>query len=168
MALGLAAPVAAQGDYPVKPVQLAVPFGQGGATDQLARMIAPALEKKLGQSIVFVNQPGAGGAVGLANLSLARPDGYTIGIGSDSTLAARPMMSDTGYDADSFEMIARLVEIPSGIAVRADSPYQSLGDLVQAMKSQRLTWTGSGAGPDDRYGKGEIKGPFPARCQTTP
>lgn len=142
----LASPATAQ-DYPTKPVQLIVPFGQGGATDQLARMFAPALEERLGQPIVIINQPGAGGAVGLANLAVARPDGYTIGVGSDSTLAARPIMDSSGYNSESFEPVARMVSIPSGIAVAKDSPYQTLNDLVEAMKSgEDLNWSGSGIG----------------------
>lgn len=139
------APAVAQ-EFPTKPIQLIVPFGQGGATDQLARMFAPAFEEQLGQPIVIVNQPGAGGAVGLANLATARPDGYTIGVGSDSTLASRPIMSDSGYTPESFDTVARLVEIPSGVAVAADSPYDSLGDLVEGIKSEDLTWSGSGIG----------------------
>ena len=141
----IAAPASAVAqDYPTKPVQMIVPFGQGGATDQVARMIAPLLEDKLGQSVVIVNQPGAGGAIGLANLARARADGYTIGIGSDTTLGSRPMMSDTGYTSDSLATIARIVEIPSGVAVRADSDYQTLNDLVDAMKTEDLTYSGSG------------------------
>ncbi|WP_161139613.1 tripartite tricarboxylate transporter substrate binding protein [Propylenella binzhouense] len=140
----LAGPAAAE--FPEKPIKLVVPFGQGGATDQMARLIAPLMEKELGQPIVLINQPGAGGAVGLANLAHARPDGYTIGVGSDSTLAARPLMSKSGYTAESFATIARVVEIPSGVAVRSDSPYKSLGDLVAAMKTKDLTWSSSGIG----------------------
>lgn len=147
LAAGLiAAGAPAYAEFPEKPITLIVPFSQGGATDQIARMIAEPLEQELGQSVVIVNQPGAGGAVGLANLAQARADGYTIGIGSDSTLAARPLMSDSGYTHESFETIARLVEVPSGVAVRADSPYQSLNDLVEAMKTERLTWSSSGVG----------------------
>lgn len=144
LAAVVAIPAAVAQDYPAKPVQMVVPFGQGGATDQVARMIAPMLEEKLGQSIVIVNQPGAGGAIGLSNLSRARADGYTIGIGSDTTLGSRPMMSDTGYTADDLATIARIVEIPSGVAVRADSDYKTLNDLVDAMKTGDLTYSGSG------------------------
>ncbi|RUT34681.1 tripartite tricarboxylate transporter substrate binding protein [Arsenicitalea aurantiaca] len=133
-------------DFPTRPIQLVVPFGQGGATDQVARMIVPALEEELGQPVVIINQPGAGGAVGLANLAVARPDGYTIAVGSDSTLGARPIMDSSSYTADSFEMIATLVDIPSGIAVRADSPYETLDDLVEALRTEPLTWSGSGIG----------------------
>ncbi|KEQ04198.1 Bug family tripartite tricarboxylate transporter substrate binding protein [Pseudorhizobium pelagicum] len=131
-------------DYPTKPVQMIVPFSQGGATDQVARLMAQPLEAALGQPVIIVNQPGAGGAIGLANLAMARADGYFVAIGSDSTLGARPMMSETGYDLSSLTMIARLVEIPSGVAVRADSPYKTLAELVEALKTERLTYSGSG------------------------
>ena len=144
-ALAVAGPASAA-DFPSKPITMVVPFSQGGATDRMARMIAPALEEQLGQRVVIVNQPGAGGAVGLANLAKARADGYTIGVGSDSTLAARPIMSESGYNHESFATIARVVEVPSGLAVRADSPYRTLDDLVAAMKSKKVTWSGSGIG----------------------
>ncbi|GGE30982.1 hypothetical protein GCM10007276_05200 [Agaricicola taiwanensis] len=138
---------AAAQDYPNKPIELVVPFGQGGATDGLARLVAPLLERKLGQPVVIINQPGAGGAVGLANLKQEKPDGYTFGIGSDSTLAARPIMDSSMYTADDFETVARMVEIPSGVAVSADSPYKSLTELVEALrKGERLTWTAAGIG----------------------
>ncbi|MBM9593178.1 Bug family tripartite tricarboxylate transporter substrate binding protein [Roseitranquillus sediminis] len=144
--LAAGVPAAAQ-DFPTKPIQMIVPFGQGGATDQLARMFAPALEERLGQPIVIINQPGAGGAVGLANLATMAADGYTVGVGSDSTLAARPIMDSSSYTADSFDTVARMVSIPSGLAVRADSPYQSLTDLVEAMRNgEDLNWSGSGIG----------------------
>lgn len=147
VAVGMAAAAtSASAQYPEKPITLIVPFSQGGATDQIARMFAEPLEQELGQPVVIVNQPGAGGAVGLANLSQARADGYMIGLGSDSTLAARPLMSDSGYTHESFQPIARLVEIPSGVAVRSDSPYESLEDLVEAMKTEQLTWSSSGVG----------------------
>ncbi len=147
LAIVAATPAAAQDDYPSQPLQIIVPFGQGGATDQLSRMFAPALEDRLGTPIVIINQPGAGGAVGLANLALLEPDGYTIGVGSDSTLAARPLMDSSGYTPESFDTVVRLVDIPSGIAVRADSPYETLDDLVTALQSgERLNWSGSGIG----------------------
>ncbi len=149
LSLAAVAPVVAQ-SYPTGPIQIVVPFGQGGATDQLTRMFAPSLEERLGVPIIIVNQPGAGGAVGLANLAVTAADGYTFGIGSDSTLAARPLMDSSGYNEESFDTVARMVSIPSGIAVRADSPYETLADLVAALQAgERLNWSGSdiGSGP---------------------
>ncbi|MYZ47112.1 Bug family tripartite tricarboxylate transporter substrate binding protein [Propylenella binzhouense] len=145
MALAFAGPALAE--YPDKPIKLIVPFAQGGATDQVGRMIAQPLEEVLGTSVAVVNQAGAGGAVGLANLSRARPDGYTLGIGSDSSLAARPLMTESGYTSESFAPIARLVEAPTGFAVASNSKYQDLKSLVEAMKSgQKVTWSSPGVG----------------------
>ena len=70
--------VLAQDKYPSKPVTLLVPFPPGGVADIVARSLAPALEKKWGQSVVVVNRPGAGGALGTGQLANARPDGYTL------------------------------------------------------------------------------------------
>lgn len=141
-----AVPALAQ-DYPTKPIQIIVPFAQGGATDQLTRMFAPSLEARLGQPIVIINQPGAGGAVGLANLAITAADGYTFGVGSDSTLAARPIMDSSSYTAESFDTVARMVSIPSGYAVRSDSPYHSVAEIVEAIRGGAdLNWSGSGIG----------------------
>ncbi|MGQ7792465.1 tripartite tricarboxylate transporter substrate binding protein [Faunimonas sp. B44] len=139
-----AAPAAAE--FPEKPIKLVVPFAQGGATDQVGRMIAQPLEQVLGQPVAVVNQAGAGGAVGLANLAKTRADGYTLAIGSDSSLAARPLMTESGYTIESFAPIARLVEAPTGIAVAANSEHQDLNSLLEAMKSGELTWSSPGVG----------------------
>jgi len=64
-------------DYPSKPVQMLIPFGAGGSADSMGRMIAKAAEKHLGQNIVAVNRPGAGGGIMLTALKEAKPDGYT-------------------------------------------------------------------------------------------
>lgn len=133
-------------EYPERNIQLVIPFGPGGATDTVGRMVAGPLEEKLGVSVTAINQPGAGGAVGLSNVSRAKPDGYTIAIGSDSSLAARPLMTDSGYTSESFAPIARLVETPVGFAVRADSPYKTLADLVAAMGNEDLLWSSPGVG----------------------
>jgi len=140
----MAAPAAAE--YPEKPIRLIIPFGPGGATDTVGRMIAGPLEEALGVSVAAINQPGAGGAVGLANLAGARADGYTIAIGSDSSIAARPLMTESGYSSDNFKPIARLVRAPIGFAVRADSPYETLGDLVAAMEERDVLWSSPGVG----------------------
>lgn len=147
LTVSVAAPALA--DYPERPIRLVIPFGQGGATDSVGRMIAAPLEEALGVSVAVVNQPGAAGAVGLANVAQARPDGYTLAIGSDSSIAARPLMTESGYTAESFAPIARLVEAPIGFAVRADSPYETLDDLVEAMRAGDLLWSspGTGSGP---------------------
>lgn len=122
-------------DYPERPVRLIIPFGQGGATDTVGRMIATPLEQALGQSVIVSNQPGAGGAVGIAAMARARPDGYTLAMGANDSLSTRPLVTESGYTLDSIEPIAMVAGGPIGIAVASSSPYHTTEDLAEAMSS---------------------------------
>ena len=85
----VASPAAAQ-DYPTRSVTLIVPFAPGGSTDVIARVIAQGLRAELGQSVVVENHAGAGGSLGTGMIVKAPADGYTIGMGTASTLAINP------------------------------------------------------------------------------
>jgi tripartite-type tricarboxylate transporter receptor subunit TctC len=91
-ALALSLASQATADWPERPIQLIVPFPAGSATDIVARIIAPGMGKHLGQPIVVENRAGASGAVGAQAVASARPDGYTIGLGTTSTLAVAPAL----------------------------------------------------------------------------
>lgn len=130
-----AAPAFALADYPEKPVEIVVPFGAGDALDGAARVIADRLKDDLGVPFVVKNIPGAGGGKGTAEANKAGRDGYTLLMGSTGALTARPLISDAGYVTDDFVPIAQLVEVPIGLAVAADSPHQSLADIVEAAKA---------------------------------
>lgn len=141
----------AQAEYPERTIRVVIPFGQGGATDTVGRMVSNPLEDIFGQSVVITNQPGAGGAVGLSTALRARPDGYTIAIGSDSSLAARPLMTESGYTLESMAPVARIVESPTGFATLKGGSYNSLDALIAAGREKgRLTWSspGVGSGPN--------------------
>src|SRR5262245_16752444 len=93
MALGtfaMAATVAAQDKYPVKPVKIVVPYGPGGATDIVTRIVAEQMRQSLGQSFVVENKPGAFGIVAIQEMVNAKPDGYTLMTGNWSTKAIAP------------------------------------------------------------------------------
>lgn len=137
---------AAFAEYPEKPVRMVIPYGQGGATDTIGRMVAGPLEEALGVPVVVTNQPGAGGAVGLASAFQAAPDGYTIAVGSDSSLSARPLMTDSGYDISSMAPIARAVESPMAFVVREDSDIDNIDELLERIKADDLTWSSPGVG----------------------
>src|SRR4051812_21058153 len=84
---GLAAPALAQTSWPQgQPIRLVVPFGPGGTTDILARIVTAALSRRIGQTIVVDNRPGAGGTLGTGQVARAAPDGYTILLSSISAL----------------------------------------------------------------------------------
>lgn len=139
--------VPAAADYPQKPIRLIIPFGQGGATDTVGRMIATPLEKALGQSVIVANQPGAGGAVGIASMVQSRPDGYTMAMGANDSLSTRPLITESGYTLDDIEPVAMVAGGPIGLAVRGDSPIKTLDDLAAAMKSgAQVTFSSPGVG----------------------
>src|SRR6188508_2260169 len=82
----------AQDKYPVKPVRIIVPYGPGGATDIVARIVAEQMRQILGQSFVVENKPGAFGILAIHEMTSARPDGYTLMIGNVSTNAITPVI----------------------------------------------------------------------------
>lgn len=130
IALGLASPVALAADYPERAVDVIVAFQPGGGTDVAARSIQPFIEKYLGQQLVILNQPGAGGEVGFSLLAAAEPDGYTMGFINLPAMFAYSYTRETAYSPESFTPIANLVYDPGVIAVLADSAIQSVEDLV--------------------------------------
>lgn len=109
--LALAAPAAAQDAYPSRPITMIVPFAPGGSTDAIGRIVAEGLRQTLGQVVVVENRAGAGGSIGTAAIAQAEPDGYTIGIGTASTLAINPAT----YKNLSFDVLKDLMPI-GGIA----------------------------------------------------
>jgi len=134
LALG-AGPASAQ-QYPVKPVQLMVAFPAGGSTDVAARIVAAIAEKQLGQPILVVNKGGAGGQVGWTEMSRQRPDGYYLGfinLPALNTVILDPERK-ASFAADAFVPVINQVLDPGIIWVKADSPYKTLRDLLEAAK----------------------------------
>ncbi len=136
-ALMLAPAMAMAQAFPSRPVNLMVAFPPGGSTDVGARIVAAIAEKILGQSIVVVNKGGAGGQVGWTDLSRQKPDGYNIGflnLPAVNTTILDPERKAI-FKADSFIPIINQVLDPGVIWVKADSPYKTLKDLVEAAKA---------------------------------
>lgn len=147
-ALGLTPWIAgnAAAAYPDEPIRIIVPFGPGDAIDGTARVIAERMKTELQVPVVVQNVPGAGGGVGTAEANRAKPDGYTLLMGSTGALTARPIIGKAGYDTADFVPIAQLVDVPIGLAVAANSPYRSLKQLVEAAKAKALTYATPGPG----------------------
>jgi len=97
LAIGMASAAEAQ-SFPEKPIRLVVPFPAGGATDTTARLVAQRLQLGLGQSVIIENQGGAGGSIATKQVALARPDGYTLMMGSLSTFGTHPVLYKLDYD----------------------------------------------------------------------
>ena len=115
--------------YPTRPIELIVPFASGNAPDIVARGLAEGLGKQLGQQVIVVNKPGAGGAIGYKYLDSKKPDGYTMALSSNSVSTGfhSGMMSLTHKD---FAHVARVCAEYPVLAVRANASYANLKDLV--------------------------------------
>ena len=134
-AAALLAAGAVMAKYPDRPITMIVPFPPGGVTDTVARPIADALGKDLGQSVVVENKAGAGGAIGAGAAAKAKPDGYTIMLmlSSISILpeADRILGREPAYDTSDFKAIARITADPTVLVVRADAPWKTAKDFIE-------------------------------------
>ena len=137
----------AQTKYPTRPISFICPWGAGGGTDQVARMLAVLLEKDLGQPVTVVNRTGGGGAVGHTAGATAAPDGYTMTIVTvEITMMHWMGLAKVNYK--DFKPVALLNFDPSGVNVRTDAPWKNLKELLDYAKANpgKLKATGTGKG----------------------
>lgn len=135
-------------DWPKRPVSIIVAFAPGGSTDILARKLGQKLAEHYGETFVVENKPGAGGNIGTAHAARAKPDGYTLYLGTVASHGVAPnLYKNTGYDpiAD-FTPIGLISGSPQIIVVPKDSPIKSIGDLVAHGKTGNGYYASSGAG----------------------
>lgn len=124
-------------DYPTKPVNLIVPMGAGGGPDTTFRMLSSEAEKELGKKIVIVNRPGPGGAAGISETLLSKPDGYTIGMGAVAMVTIQPLLKDLPYKGPGDLLpLVQSNEAPMVLYVKADSPFKTLKDLIDEAKKR--------------------------------
>jgi tripartite-type tricarboxylate transporter receptor subunit TctC len=143
--VSLAATGAALAVYPERPITLVVPWGAGGGTDATGRMIATLLEKELGQPVNVVNRTGGSGVVGHSAIATAAPDGYTIG----TVTVEIGMMHWAGLTeltGTDYTPIALYNYDPAGLQVRADSPWKTAKEVLEAAKASPGKFKGSGTG----------------------
>ena len=148
--LALGASVAFAQDYPSRPITLIVPFPPGGVADNVARPVAQALSKQLGQTVIIENKQGAGGGIGMAVVAKAKPDGYTLLLAlssisvipeADKVLGRAPM-----FQLDQLLPIARFTADPVVLAVRAESPWKTYAEFIAFAKAnpKKLNYGSSG------------------------
>lgn len=124
-------------NWPVKPVRFIVPYPPGGTVDPLARLMGIKLGQSLGQQFVVENRPGAGGAIGTAAGAKSAPDGYTFVFVFDAHAVNGSLLPNAGYDTlKDFASVMVVGTAPYAIATRADKPYQSFRDVMQAAKAK--------------------------------
>jgi tripartite-type tricarboxylate transporter receptor subunit TctC len=125
-------------DYPTKPITIQIPYPAGGSSDVGARIVAGIAEKQIGQPIVVVNKPGAGGQVGWTELARQKPDGYYLGgINLPHLLSAAldPERKAVFKAEDIVPIISQALD-PTTISVRPDSPWKNLKDLIDEAKKK--------------------------------
>ncbi len=130
------APAAIAADYPSRPIIMVVPLSVGGSTDVIGRIMAAAMGKQLGQTIVVENTSGAGGSIGEGRVAHATPDGYTIAIGQWGTNVANGAIYNLNYDLmKDFEPIGLIATQPFFIATRKSLPANNLNELIAWLKA---------------------------------
>jgi tripartite-type tricarboxylate transporter receptor subunit TctC len=133
---GLALAGAARADdYPVKPITMIIPLGAGGSHDLNARVITSVLPTYLGQPVVVQLMPGASGRIGTAAAAAAKPDGYTLLFTHNFFDELQAHVTKLPYNTNKdFVPVVRTNTAPPSLVVRADSPYKTLKDLIEAAK----------------------------------
>jgi tripartite-type tricarboxylate transporter receptor subunit TctC len=147
--LALAICGVAHAAYPEQPITVIVPFIAGGGADVGTRIIAPYIEKYLpGAKFVILNKPGAGGDIGTLAIAQAKPDGYTIGLLNVPTTIMQLHERELQWSLASLTPIANLMADPTVLAVRTDSKYRTLADVVADAKARpgQISVSVSGAG----------------------
>ncbi len=131
----IAGPAIAQA-WPSRPIRLIVPYAPSGNIDLNARILGEAMGRRLNQTIVIENRPGAGGVVGAEATARAAPDGYTLVMGSTGTFLVSPLMVGTQpYTLDSFAMIGTVSAVPMLLEAKAGSRFTDYATVVAQAKA---------------------------------
>jgi tripartite-type tricarboxylate transporter receptor subunit TctC len=152
LALGLASTLTAttaSAAYPDKPIRLIVPFPAGGTVDVMGRITAQILTESLGASVVAENYGGAAGAIGSQMVAHAKPDGYTLLVGSTSTLSINPFFEKVGYDPiKDFTPVTLVAFVPHVLVINPDIPAHNLKEFIAYAKQHpgKLSFGSSGIG----------------------
>lgn len=136
--------------WPERPIQIVFPFAAGGIAADFVRVLAEELTRRLGQQVMIIEKPGAGGIVGFQMAKNAPPDGYTLVVGSNGPLTILPLLQKSvPYDPlKDFVPISQLVVADHIVVVSADSPIKSFADLreISRREPNKLTYASAGNG----------------------
>ncbi len=127
--------------YPSESVRFLVPYGAGGPTDLTSRTVGSCLQEKLGETVVVENRPGGSGALATQELVGATPDGHTLSLITAGTTVLTPLANDLEYTKDDVTPIGVMAEVPSLLAVGADSPYADAQAFFGRARSEPGTLT---------------------------
>jgi tripartite-type tricarboxylate transporter receptor subunit TctC len=139
----------AQANFPEKPVRIVVPFPPGGGTDIVVRALAAGMATELNQSFIIENKAGAGTVIGTDFVAKSPPDGYTLLVGTFAFAVNPSLLAKLPFDTNkAFDPVVLISRSPNVLVVRADSPYKSVQDIVQAAQANpgKLTYASQGNG----------------------
>lgn len=143
-------PLAAQAQFPDRPIKLIVPYAAGGGTDAIARLVAQGMSENLGQSVVVENNGSAGGNIAVAQAAGAPPDGYTILMANQGPMTVNPhMFKSVKVDPlAAFDALTLIAAAPLVLVVPKSSPFQSFQDLIDYAKKNpgKLSYGSAGNG----------------------
>ncbi len=123
--------------YPERPIKLVVPSPAGGPPDVMARLLSDKMAAALGQPVIVENRGGAGGTIGARSVLAAEPDGYTLLMGSTSTLLVAPnIYKNAGYHAGSFAPVARVADASEMLGIHPSVPANSMAEFIAVAKSK--------------------------------
>ncbi len=139
--------------YPERPVTVVVPFTPGGSSDITARTVSAKLQESLGQSFIIDNKPGANGSLGGKFVAAAKPDGYTLFVGSIGVFAINPVLyKDLGYEPrKDYDLLSVAVRTPNALVTRANFPANTVAEFVDYLKKNpnKVSFASSGTGSSD-------------------
>ncbi len=144
----MVASVSAADNYPSKPITIVAPYGAGGASDIAARSLAESARKHTrNEPVIVVNKTGNGGMVGARFVNKAKPDGYTLLLARTGMSLYPAVNKSSRLDWDSYTFLGALEATPMILAVNADSPYESISDLIDAIKNKPGEMSYAASGP---------------------
>lgn len=118
-------------DYPNRPLRMIVPYAAGGGTDTVTRIIMKKLSEQIGQPVVVENKPGAGGVLAYSELTRAKPDGYTLTIGSAQVPLMGLIYGKMSFDpAKDIVSVAPMANVPIALVAGSNAPYKSMAELL--------------------------------------
>jgi tripartite-type tricarboxylate transporter receptor subunit TctC len=137
----VASAAAAQDKYPSRPIELIVHYAPGGGTDIIMRQLAQIIEPMIGQKVVVVNKPGGGGLLGVAAVTQARPDGYTLGGVANAPITMVPHIQPAPYAPADYVTVTLVDTAPTVLCVRADFPANNGKELIEHMRKNPGKYT---------------------------
>lgn len=147
--------------YPSEPIKLVVPYVAGASTDSLARLVGKSVSDQVKQTVIVENRAGAGGAIAADHVKRQKPDGYTFMLTTDGILSVNPnLYKKIGYDSlKDFDPLSIAVAAPLVLAVKIDSPFKTLKDIIDYAKANpnQLTFGSAGVG-SSQHMAGELFG----------